>query len=472
MENKRINKYVSNTYMKFAGFGALAYWFGNYIKTYYGAFFITDVLLLSPAVYSLITAINSVMSFFIAPVIGGIVDSGKQGKWGKYRKFLIIGPVAHSLFFTLSYLPVTDNSTLLTIWLICFWVLTQISGQLIIMPYYALHAKIAETPNQRTQFVAKRNFFVNVASLLYSVSYAAIIGFFTNIGGSQQWGYAGFVILSSILSALLFFLEFKAIGPVEEQIMLDYSEPEIDKSNANKGPTIKDFIVNIATNLPFALVSVQQFAFGFCASIRNMFYVYYYNYILMNPSLYSVYVFLNSWMGIAATLTLPYIAKKLENTQIAFYSFIIEFVMGIAMKFTLLSAPWVALVLSMVFRYCSIIVGSINASMFQDTAVYAEWKNGADTMATIIGGSQIIGTISGLITSALYGVILIGTGYVAGQPITTEVSSGIINALAIYPAIVALVAAICAKLNPLTNEKLMQYKTEIDERKGKISIPN
>ena len=36
MAKERINKYVPNWYYQLAGFGALAYWFGMYVKTYYG----------------------------------------------------------------------------------------------------------------------------------------------------------------------------------------------------------------------------------------------------------------------------------------------------------------------------------------------------------------------------------------------------------------------------------------------------
>lgn len=455
--------------MKFAGFGALAYWFGMYIKTYYGSYFITNVLMLSPAVYSLIMSVNSVFSFVLAPTLGAFIDSGKQGKWGKYRKFLIYGPILYSICYAATYLPISSNATFLTAWIVIFWSLTTVAGQMILLPYYALHAAIANSPNQRTQFVAKRNFFVNCGSVLFSLTNAAIIGFFTKISGSELWGYSGFVIVAAILNILFFVAEFKAIGPVEAQIALEFPETEKAKGEKAKGPSIKDFFVNIATNLPFALVSIQQLEFGFGASMRSSFYAYYYNAVLVNPTLFSVYMFLNSWMGIFATLALPYIAKKLENTQIAFYAFCIQVVCGIVMKLTLLSSPWIALAFSMLFQFTSIIVGSINASMFQDTAVYAEWKNGADTMATIIGGSQVVGTLASLIVSALYGVILISTGYVAGEPVNDAVANGIVNGIAVYPAIMAAIAAVAAKFNPLTNEKLIQYKKEIDERKGRIA---
>ena len=473
MEKKQENKYVSNLYMKIAGFGALAYWFGIYIKTYYGAYYITDILCLSPAIYSLITSITSICGFFVAPAIGAIVDCGKQGRWGKYRKWLIIGPCCYSFFYILSFLPIFSNAALLSVFLVVTWTCTTLCEQMILMPYYALHAQISNSPNQRTQFVSKRNFFVNVASLIYSVTNTAIIAFFAKVGGSPLWGYSGFVIFAGILNVILFYCEFKMIGNAEEQMLMDFPALGVKEKDVNaeggrvKGPSVKDFFKNILTNLPFALVAVQQFQFGFATGLRNMFYVYYFNAVINNPSLYSVYIFLNSWMGIAATLTLPVWARKYENTQIAFAAFAVETITCVGMRFTLMSSPWTALVLAMLFRYCSIIVGSINASMFQDTAVYAEWKNGTDTMATIIGGSQVVGTIGSLITSALFSIILIGSGYKAGESITPSVSAGIINALTIYPMLSAMIAAVCAKLNPLTNAKLVQYKTEIDNRKDK-----
>ncbi len=475
MAKERQNKYVSNFYLNIAGFGAFFYWFGNYIKTYYATYYFTNILMLSPLVYTTITSINSVINFFWAPVMGAAVDSGKQGRLGKYRKWMLIGPNLHSLFYILSFLPIIKNEKILVPYLIVTWVCSGLCMPMILMPYYALHAKIANSPNQRTQFVARRNFFVNVAQLVYAAVSAPMIAYFAKVGGSQLWGYEGFIIVSCVLSAIFWFLEFKMIGNVEKQLLEDYPELAAKEAEAAaqgkkvKGPSIGDFFKNVFTNLPFAMVAIQQFQFGFGTGIRNMLYVYYFTEILKNPELYNVYIFLNSWMGIAATLSLPLIAKKLENTQIAFWAFVLEIIACVGSKFTLISAPWLALGLAMVYRYCSIIVGSINASMFQDTAIYAEWKNGTDTMATVIGASQVVGTISSLISSSLYSVVLIGTGYKAGEPITEQVQNGIINGITMIPLIACVAAAIAAKLNPLTNEKLIQYKKEIDERKGKLA---
>lgn len=476
MAKERINKYVPNWYYQLAGFGALAYWFGMYVKTYYGTLYVTNVLGASPLVYTTIMSISSIANFIVAPTIGGIVDSGRMGKFGKYRKWLLIGPILYSIFYALSFWPVTSNQAILTPYLVVTWTLTLICGPMILMPYYSLHAKIAETPNQRAFFVARRNLFVNIGSVLFSLTNVGIIAFFADKFGGQVWGYAIFVLIACVLNIVFFVAEFLAIGNVEQKLLDEYpelaaAEAEAAKGNkkAAKGPSLGDFVKNIFTNLPFAMVSFQQFQFGFCASIRSMFYGYYYTAVLNDPKLYSVYQFLNSWMGILATLTLPIVIKKMENTGFAFMAFVIEVVCAVVMKFTLLTAPWVALVFSMIFQLCSIWIGSINAAMFQDTAIYAEWKNGADTMATVVGASQVIGTISQLITSSLYSVILISTGYKAGEPVTDSVANGIVNALTIYPAVVAAIAAVCAKLNPLTNAKLTQYKKELDERKGKVA---
>lgn len=467
MENKdTLQPLVSKKYMAFAGLGATAFWWMMLLRAYFGSFFITDVLMLPASVYALAGTVQSLMGFFVAPVVGMIVDNGKQGKLGKYRKWLLIGPALYSAFYILCFLPVSTNVAVMTVYITIVWALTQATYSTVITPYYALHAAIARTPGERTGYVSKRNFWVNVGKLIYSACYLSVIGFFASVFGGQVWGYTCTAILISVLNVLMFFCEFMAIGNAEAKLIAENGGEETPAVKAKKkGPNILDLFKNIATNLPFGLVCINQFGFSFCASIRSTIYVYYYNSVIGNPEMYALHLSLAGIMGILATLALPQLAKFLENKQIAAYSFSLQVIFAIGMWFFMLSSPVVSLVFSMAFEFCSIVNGSIVASMFQDTAVYAEWKTGVNTMGSIIGSSQVVGTLAGLICPSLIAVILNSSGYVAGQAVSDATARSLVNAICLVPLAICVISAAAAFLNPLNNKKLMQYQKEIAERK-------
>ncbi len=468
MENNLNQKpLLSKAYMTFVGLGATAFWWMMLLRSYFGAFFITDILKLPASVYGVAGTVQSLMAFFVAPVVGFIIDNGKQGKHGKYRKWLIIAPAIYSAFYILCFLPVSTNVAFMTIYITIVWSLTQAAYSLVYTPYYTLHATVARTPAERTGFVSKRNFWVNVGKVIYSACYLSVIAFFASVFKGEVWGYTCTAILISVLNVLMFFCEFLAIGNAEAKLIAERGgEAETTQKVAmKKGPSVLDLFKNIGTNLPFGLTAINQFGFGFCATIRSTFYVYYYNNVIANPEMYALHLSLAGVMGILATLALPQIAKFLENRRIAAYSFSLQVLFCIGMRLFMVGAPTIGLVFSMAFEFCSIINGSITASMFQDTAVYAEWKTGVNSMGSIIGSSQIVGSIAGLICPSLIAVVLSSSGYVAGEVVSAETAAVFVNALCFIPMVICAISAAAAFLNPLSNQKLMQYQKEIAERK-------
>jgi len=471
MDNKIQEKapLVSKGYMTFAGLGAMIFWMMMLLRSYFGSYFITDVLMLPASTFAIAGTAQSLMGFFIAPVVGMIVDNSKHGKHGKYRQWMLIGPLAYSICYALCFLPVSQNVGVMTAYITVIWCLTTATYQLCLNPYYTLHATIARTPGERTGYVSKRNFWVNVGKLIYSATYLAVIAFFASKLGSQAMGYTGAAILLAVLNVIFFYGEFLAIGNAEAKLLAEQAAEGIvveeGRKAMKKGPSIMDVIKNIGTNLPFGLVCINQFGFSFCATIRSTMYVYYYNSVLNNPEMYSLHLSLASIMGILATLALPQIAKRLENKKIAAYSFSLQVIFAVLMRMFMLSAPMVGLIFSMAFEFCSITNGSIVASMFQDSGVYAEWKTGVNSMGTIIGGSQVVGTIAGLICPSILAIALSSSGYVAGQPASPEVASNLVNIMCFLPLVICVISAAAAFFNPLNNKKLMQYQQEIAARK-------
>lgn len=458
---------VSNLYKTIVGFGAMAFWGTMLLRTYFGSFFITDILRLPATTYAIAGTVQSIMGFFIAPLIGGFIDNGSQGRFGKYRKWMLIAPVLHSICFTLCFLPVSHDVTIMTIYVTITWCLTTFTHSLVFTPYYTLHATIARTPAERTGYVSKRNLWVNIGKLLYSASYLSIIGYFAALFHGEVWGYTSIAVIYAVANVVLFLIEFLLIGNPEKKLIEERGgEPAVEeKKQVKKGPNILDIFKNISTNAPFGLVCINQFGFSFCASLRSAIYVYYYNSVISNPDMYALHLSAASVMGILATLALPQIAKVLENKQIAACSFSLQVLFTIGMRIFMLSSPLTALVFSMGFEFCSITNGSITASMFQDSAVYAEWKTGVSSMGSIIGASQVVGSISALICPSLIAVILTSTGYEAGQAVSDAAATGLVNAICLVPMAVCAISAVAAFFNPLNNKKLMQYQQEIAARK-------
>ena len=87
-------------------------------------------------------------------------------------------------------------------------------------------------------------------------------------------------------------------------------------------------------------------------------------------------------------------------------------------------------------------------------------------MGSIIGASQIVGAISTLICPSIIAAILTGSGYTAGQTVSSSTATALVNAICYIPMVICAVAAAAAFLNPLNNKKLLQYQQEIAAKRA------
>ena len=113
------------------------------------------------------------------------------------------------------------------------------------------------------------------------------------------------------------------------------------------------------------------------------------------------------------------------------------------------------------FNYPIFVAGYANCT------VYAEYKNGKSSPATIMGISGYPLRIAATVTAWIVPMALAKCGYQAGVPATTEVAHGILNIYSIWgPIFCGIAFLIITLLYRLDNKRLAEIQTAIEERRA------
>ena len=136
----------------------------------------------------------------------------------------------------------------------------------------------------------------------------------------------------------------------------------------------------------------------------------------------------------------------------------------------------VVFVLVTIIRFFMGSIGATNVALYADVAVYSEWKTGGGggggkNATPFVMGMMNLSLKTALISrSTVIPFALGAAGFVAGvdPALATEtLKNAVINVFLFIPGLMALVSGLIMLVAfRLTKEKVLEYQTEIDARKG------
>lgn len=91
MREKKRNG-LSRALRIFYGVGDCGYTLTTNVESYFFSFFLTNMAQYSMATISVITTVTSVVCAILVGVAGGIINSSKPMRWGRYRSWLVVIP--------------------------------------------------------------------------------------------------------------------------------------------------------------------------------------------------------------------------------------------------------------------------------------------------------------------------------------------------------------------------------------------
>lgn len=434
---------------------------GSYFQTYW----MTDIAKFTPATIGLIATINTVLTTFMAPLIGGILDATPpiNKKWGRYRSWLIYGSIFAILTAPLNWIRFSDNEFIAAAVRIAIMTVAMIPGTCRTQADSALLTIVCKTPQEKSLLASRKYMYSNVFRLVSNVIVTAVVSWFIAKGLSEG---ASYIVLSVVFAVLAFFgflAQFKLTEGYEGE-----GSPEAAKSasKAKSKVSIADIFKNLLKNPPLLWLFLANTATSCVAYILTMCATYYWRYVAENFAMMSVYSLCVNGLGILGTLAVGALSQKYDNVKMSRLA-LVGMLVSIALVRPLgLHNQWMFIIVLSIHQFFASFNYPLFVAGYANCTVYAEWKNGKSTAATVMGISGFPLRFAATITSWLIPFALQKVGYVAGEAASEATKAGIVGIYSIWGPIFVGIALIimlfCYKLN---NEKMAQIQAELDARK-------
>ena len=118
------------------------------------------------------------------------------------------------------------------------------------------------------------------------------------------------------------------------------------------------------------------------------------------------------------------------------------------------------------------VLGAVMVGLYSDVSVYAQWKTGEDASPFVMGLMTVSLKLAVISRGIVIPAALAAVGFtpdVAPEAATLALKTAVINAFLLIPGIFALISGLIMAVGyKLTREKVVQYQTEINQRKAEF----
>ena len=395
----------------------------GYIISMYFTVFLTDVVNISLSQAGIVVMIATIWDAVTDPVMG-IVTDRTRSKYGKHRKYLLIGIpfllISYSLLWNSFGLNGAQSPKTAMIYFILVYMLYKTAFTIISVPHTAMLPELAPEYDLRTQYNSVGYLF-NSAGMVPAFGLAVLVlslfGSNDNITSASRTPFLVIGIVLSVFFATSVFITFKTTK--EPSSLNNHVEPLDIKY------IIREYVLvfkNKSFRQYFFMSVAYQFATGFYANTK-VFYIKY----LANQ--YSKYALFNAVAGVAEAaafplnyeLTIKFGKKKCGN--IVTPLMVAGLAIGLFMQQSSgnsASFIWVALMMISMILYPFGMsgLGFVSTNIFPDITDVDELITGRRREGVIATFSTLIKkSISGVM-AAMVGFILQGFGLVTGDQVS------------------------------------------------------
>ena len=458
-------KPLSKTIRYFYGVGDMGFALMTSVGTYYSAFYLTNVAKLSLASITFLTTTVALIDALTSWIYGGVINSVKPMRWGRYRSWLIALIWLVPVFYFLMYIRIGSSELVSTVFFFIFMLGGRFVHNWSYIANMSLINVVAKTPDDRIVMASSRATWNNLSKFAWSYLGVPFLSLLISVF-TEKYAYAMLSLLMSLLMVLGYLAHFKMTEGYEDT----GAEETANAAKAKRARTKPlDLLRAVFTNPPLLCLMIADLAkwlFNFMVAGTV---VYYFTYIAMNTNMQATYILIIAFCSVIGAYASRYIGKKFSGRITMIICYVLMAVSMLVARVYYLN-PWVVIVLISVAQLGYGCCYSCSSAMYADTAVYSEWKTGKNASGWIMGLQNIPLKISSTLKSAVLAACLAVGGFSADIPVestTTVMKESICLALLVVPAILLLVgAAVLAFGYHLTKEKLEEMQRDIESAKA------
>ncbi len=418
--------------------------------------FYTDVFGLSPADVALLLLVSR-LSDGVSDLTMGMIADRVNTRWGKFRPWLLwAGPLVALLTVATFYTP--DSGYLGKLiyayvsYNLCIFAYTALT-----IPFTAMTGVMSGDPDERTKLTSMRFVFAFGGALLlqgFTTKLVAVLG-----QGDDAMGYRNTMILFCSVALVCFLVSFwktrERIAPVP-----------------GKSPPLGASLRDLLTNKAWYVLCATGALFVVTASMKQGSIMYFFTYVIGNQGLaawFMVLGLIGSMIGAGLTGRM---ARRWGRKPLMIGSLVVMAITSLALygcKPDSIVAIFGWFILS---EFAAGPIITLCIALLADAADYSEWKHGRRATAlTYSAGSFSLKCGTG-IGGFLLGSVLASTGYVPDVAQSASALQGITLLMSVLPAVIAAVAAGVFLWYPLTENRMVEIKTQLLDRRALVPTPN
>lgn len=404
-----------------------------------------------------ITAAAAGTLFLVVRIWGGFTDlfAGRrvdetQTRWGKFRPYLLFGPVP-LLVLLVAVFSIPGGLSLggKLAWAYVSYALFQLAYSFVNIPYGSLAAAMTQVPDDRAKLSTSRSIAASVAILLIAVAVSPQISGGGNLQRSLTITTAAFAIIGLALYLWCFTTSRETVRRGVETVSL------------------RDTLRMMRYNRPLVLLCAATLVFLSGMFAQQTVAVYYARDVLGNANYYIVLTVVSTVGMILASALVPKAVDTAGKKRTFLVAGVIATASAVGFALAPRSAPAIAFVC---YGVLGIGLGAINTLIFAlqaDTVDYGEWNSGIRAE----GGSYSVLSFTRKTGQGIGGAVAAYTiglgGYVSGAGTQTgSALTSIRVAAGIIPAAFMLAATAVMLVYPLTERAFRAIIAEMAERRA------
>ncbi len=272
---------------------------------------------------------------------------------------------------------------------------------------------------------------------------------------NQKKGYSYSIYLLSVFLALFMFITFSS---TRERVQ----PPKEQKSDLWQD--LKDLV----RNRPWIILLIIGLIFTIYNSIKQGMVLYYFTLYLNNQLLAASFLVSLMIASIGGAMITAPLGKRLGKRKLFMYAFIFSGVVNSLFIFCGSHDITAIFIIGIFSEFGAAIFPTLFFAMLGDAADYSEYKNGRRATGLIYSAGSFVTKFGGGIAAAIIGLILAAFHYNGMDASTIPAAiPGIKMLMSWIPGLVSLLGALVMVFYPLTQQKLDEITTELNDRRLK-----
>ena len=411
--------------------------------------FYTDVFGISAAAAASMLFVVKIFNAFTDPLIGAAADRTRT-RWGKFRPFLLFGPLPLAAVGVLAFCTPDLGPTGKLIWACGTYLLLMTTYTSVNLPYSALSGVLSGDARERNAINASRFVAGFAGGTVVTAASPRLVQWLGS--GDPTLGWPLTMLFWGLAAAVIFAISFST---TTERVQPPQGQPA----------SVWQDLADLRSNRPWILLFFLALIIMGSITLRMTSTAYYFKYVVNRPELLASFMPAYLLAAAAGTALTPLLTRFIDKRKL---------MIGLMLASTLLSGAFLLVPSDNITMMYALQIGlglalgpksPLSFAMLADSADYNEWRHGRRATGMTFAASSFAQKLGTALAVAVIGAIFSALGYVPNAAQSADSQAGIVWLMSVIPAAFTLMAAGLMVFYTLDNPTMARIQADLAARK-------